>query len=296
MLPEFITYFFKTTLGQRKLLANSSSVGVPSIARPVTYLKGLEVIIPEVNEQIKISKILTSLDDKIELNLRMNKTLESIAQAIFKEIGSSRTDSLPNGWSILKLSDIADVSSSKRIFREEYVERGIPFYRGKEITQLSKGENITTELFISSDRYDEIKGAVGVPKVGDLLITSVGTIGSVWQVDHDMPFYFKDGNVTWISNFKSFVNGDYIYQWLQTNETIEQIKSVIIGSTQEALTISALKGLKILLPDKNTTLKITEQLQSINFKRINNIKQNQNLIKIRDILLPRLMSGKIKVT
>lgn len=289
---NYLFYLIKHNINQLK----SKTHGAVFDTITKQTFDNIEVTIPlDLLEQSRIASILSSLDDKIELNLQMNKTLEAVAQAIFKEICSFKSDGLPIGWSISKLSDLADVCSSKRIFRDEYVETGIPFYRGKEITQLSKGEAITTELFISSDRYNTIKRTVGVPKVGDLLITSVGTIGSVWQVDNDMPFYFKDGNVTWISNFKSEVNGDFIYQWLQTKETIEQIKSVTIGSTQEALTISALKGLKILLPDKNTILSITKQLQSINSKRINNIKQNQNLINIRNTLLPRLMNGKIRV-
>jgi type I restriction enzyme S subunit len=225
----------------------------------------------------------------------MNKTLEDMSQAIFKECCCIETDVLPNNWKTIKLSDVADVTSSKRIFREEYIVSGIPFYRGKEVTQLSKGESISTELFISEERYEEIKAKFGIPQIGDLLITSVGTIGSVWLVDNDLPFYFKDGNVTWVKNFNSIINGEYIYQWLQTKEAIEQIKSVTIGSTQEALTISALKGLELFIPDDLTIAKVTEQLKTINSKRINNIIQNQTLTETRDTLLPKLMSGKISL-
>ena len=218
-----------------------------------------------------------------------------MAQAIFKEYCCIETDFLPKDWKTIKLSDVADVTSSKRIFREEYTVSGIPFYRGKEVTQLSKGESLSTELFISEERYEEIKTKFGTPQIGDLLITSVGTIGSVWFVDNDLPFYFKDGNVTWVKNFNSIINGEYIYQWLQTKEATEQIKSVTIGSTQEALTISALKGLEILIPDDLTISKVTAQFKTINSKRINNIIQIQTLTQTRDILLPKLMSGKIEI-
>jgi type I restriction enzyme S subunit len=83
LLPEYITYYFKSPEGQHKLLANASSVGVPSIAKPVTYLKSIELDIPEIEEQIEIVGILSSLDDRIELNQQMNQTMENIAQTVF---------------------------------------------------------------------------------------------------------------------------------------------------------------------------------------------------------------------
>ena len=84
-LPEFITAYFRSHEGQHKLLANSSQVGVPSIAQAVTYLRTIEIPLPSLSEQCIIANILGTLDDKIELNRRMNVTLEAIARAIFKD-------------------------------------------------------------------------------------------------------------------------------------------------------------------------------------------------------------------
>jgi len=84
VLPEYIVAFFKTPEGQHKLLANTSQVGVPSIAQPVTYLRSLVIPLPPLPEQCAIAHILGTLDDKIELNRRMNQTLEEMARAIFK--------------------------------------------------------------------------------------------------------------------------------------------------------------------------------------------------------------------
>lgn len=295
LAPKFLYYFFKSPYGQRELLKNSSQVGVPAIANPTKSLKDVELSIPDLTTQNQIAQILSSFDDKIEQLQQMNQTLENIAQAIFKEWCCVEEDIIPEGWSWKKLIDIADVSSSKRIFREEYKIGGIPFYRGKEVTQLSNGEAISTELFISEERYNQIKEKFGVPQIGDILITSVGTIGSVWLVDNDSPFYFKDGNVTWVKDYKTVVNGEFIYEWLQTKETREQIKSVTIGSTQQALTISALRELRILIPDTETVSKVCNQLEKLNAKRINNLNQIQTLTQTRDTLLPKLMSGSLEI-
>ena len=266
---------------------------VPSLTTEV--LNKVQVNLPEEATQKEIAQILSSLDDKVKLLQQMNQTLENIAQAIFKEWCCVEEDIIPEGWSQKKLIDIADVSSSKRIFREEYKIGGIPFYRGKEVTQLSNGEAISTELFISEERYNQIKEKFGVPQIGDILITSVGTIGSVWLVDNDSPFYFKDGNVTWVKDYKTVVNGEFVHEWLQTKETREQIKSVTIGSTQQALTISALRELKILIPDTETVSKVCNQLEKLNAKRINNLNQIQTLTQTRDTLLTKLMSGQLEI-
>jgi type I restriction enzyme S subunit len=83
--PFFIFYFLRSPVGQHQLLANTSQVGVPAIAQPTSSLKTIEILLPStVDEQRAIAHILGTLDDKIELNRRMNETLEAIAQAIFK--------------------------------------------------------------------------------------------------------------------------------------------------------------------------------------------------------------------
>ena len=288
---EYLYYLLRSNIDRIKSLGTGSTFAEVS----ASILKSFEIEIPDLPTQKQIAQILTSLDAKIELNLQMNQTLEAMAQAIFKEWCTSENEEIPDGWNVRELAELADVSSSKRIFREEYALSGVPFYRGKEVTQLSNGESISTELFISNERYEEIKEKFGVPQVGEILITSVGTIGSIWLVDNDSPFYFKDGNVTWIKNYKTQVSGGFIYQWLKTKDAQEQIKSVTIGSTQQALTISALKGLKILIPDEQTVISVAEQLEKINAKRINNINQIHSLAQTRDTLLSNLMSGNIAV-
>jgi type I restriction enzyme S subunit len=84
VLPEYVAYYFGSHAGQYQLLANSAQIGVPSIARPSTYLRELSIPIPPITEQRKITEHLSALDDKIELNRRMNATLEAMARALFQ--------------------------------------------------------------------------------------------------------------------------------------------------------------------------------------------------------------------
>ena len=94
-----------------------------------------------------------------------------------------------------EISDIAEITSSKRIYANEYQKNGVPFYRSKEIIELGHKKKPSIELYISIKKYKEIKEKYGIPKIGDILITAVGTIGETWIVDTEGPFYYKDGNV-----------------------------------------------------------------------------------------------------
>lgn len=289
---DYLYYLLKLSVG--KIKQNTHGAVFDTITKQT--FENIEIEISESKkEQSRIASILSCLDDKIELNLQMNQTLENMAQAIFEEWCCFKPQQMSSNWSLMKLSDLAEVTSSKRIFMDEYTDNGVPFYRGKEITQLSKGEKISTELFISDERYFDIKSKYGIPKIGDILITSVGTIGSIWIVDTELPFYFKDGNVTWVRGYKTIVTGQYIYQWLKTKDAQEQIKSLTIGSTQQALTISALKNLDIRIPDDSIVAKTIVELQAIYNKRQFNLNQIQTLTLIRDNLLPKLMTGKIEI-
>lgn len=98
------------------------------------------------------------------------------------------------------LGDYCTITSAKRIFAEQYVETGIPFYRSKEIIEKNSNQEISEPLFIDFGVFENIKSKFGVPQKGDLLLTSVGTIGIPYIVKEEQ-FYFKDGNLTWMKDF-----------------------------------------------------------------------------------------------
>ena len=145
------------------------------------------------------------------------------------------------------MSNLCSLASSKRVFAEDYVSEGIPFYRGKEITQKRNGEPISAPLFISNKHYEMLKKNYGVPSCGDILITAVGTIGNSYLVENE-EFYFKDGNVIWLKDFRQFGINYYLYDYMQTSMFRRELEGICIGSTQTALTIDALSNLKVKVP------------------------------------------------
>jgi len=164
-------------------------------------------------------------------------------------------------WKKVKLGDCCEITSSKRIFLSDYVPVGIPFYRSKEIAEMQKGETISDPLFISNDKYEEIKGKFGVPHKGDLLLTAIGaTLGIPFVIKNNLPFYFKDGNLIWFKNFNDLLDSSFLYTWMCSSFGYQSMQNIAIGSAQKALTISALKDLSLLVPPFDTQQRIANIL------------------------------------
>ena len=187
-------------------------------------------------------------------------------------------------WDCVKIGDCCEITSSKRIFFSEYVESGVPFYRSKEIIESSNGQTISEPLFISQEKYDVIKKNFGVPQPGDMLLTSVGTIGVPYVVKEGDHFYFKDGNLTWFRNFNGKLLPQYLYYWVRSAEGQGVLNNTTIGSSQKALTIASLKGLEIPCPPVDVQYRIVEILSGYD----DLIENNQKQIKLLEEAAQRL--------
>lgn len=165
-----------------------------------------------------------------------------------------------DAWEQRKLSEIADLTSSKRVHAQDYVDRGIPFYRGKEITELREHKPVSEILYITEDKYNEMAKLYGSPQVGDLLITAVGTIGNTWVVDN-VPFYFKDGNLIWFKNIRC--NPNYLDYALSSDDGQKKIDDSAIGSNQKALTMVKLNELRFMFPNDDEQTKIADYFRNL---------------------------------
>jgi type I restriction enzyme, S subunit len=199
---------------------------------------------------------------------------------------------IPEDWEVKNLSRIADLTSSKRIFEHEYVSSGIPFYRGKEVSQLIDCEQISDKYFISESRYNQIKSEFGVPKRGDILITAVGTLGNVYVVPDESRFYFKDGNLIWLRGLK---NTDSYYVAAQIRKNRQEIVNNAIGSSQKALTIVVLKNVMISLPPLPEQQAIATALSDVDalitsLDRLIAKKRN-----IKQAMMQQLLTGKTRL-
>ena len=176
-------------------------------------------------------------------------------------------------WKKVKLGDCCEITSSKRIFYSEYTDHGIPFYRSKEIIERSQCQSISESLYIANQKYNEIKNKFGVPVAGDMLLTSVGTIGIPYIVKESDEFYFKDGNLTWFKNFTDKLCVQYLYYWVSSKEGTGVLNNTTIGGSEKAVTISALKNIEITVPPIEAQRRIADILSAYDDLVENNHKQ-----------------------
>ena len=238
VIPEYLYYFLKSQ--KEKFVKDGVGGAQPNIS--AGYLKKVEMELLSIREQRTIVDILNIIENIANKRKQEIIALDNLIKARFVEMFGDPIAN-PKGWDMVELGELTDIGSSKRIFEKEYVSEGIPFYRTKEIVELSKGNSISTELFITEERFAEIKEKYGAPKTGDLLISAVGTIGVIWIVDGKNDFYFKDGNIIRVDGSEKF-NSVYMKNLLEY--LIDGYKKQMsTGTAYAALTISGLAKMKV---------------------------------------------------
>ena len=161
---------------------------------------------------------------------------------------------------LVRLAEIFRVGSSKRVLKADWKQSGVPFYRGREITRLSKTGVADNELFISESHFKDLSTNYGVPSAGDIMVTAIGTIGNTYIVKESDRFYFKDASVLWLHK-QVQVDSKFIDYWLKSDLFFEQLDKGN-GATVDTLTIEKLSSVKISLPSLEKQREIVEKLDS----------------------------------
>ncbi len=233
LLPKYL-YYFCENFDFEQL---STTVTIPSLTK--ANLLNIDIALPSLEKQCKITLVLDKVNDLIPLLKYQLERLDDLVKSQFIEMfGNCMTN--PKGWKIRQLKDIALVGSSKRVFVDELEESGIPFYRGTEIGALAERKTITPELFITEGHYAELCNTTGAPKIGDLLIPSICPDGRIWAVDTEEPFYFKDGRVLWVHDISEEFNSTFLLYTLK-DRIVADYLSIASGTTFAELKIFSLK-------------------------------------------------------
>ncbi|WP_144282018.1 restriction endonuclease subunit S [Chryseobacterium echinoideorum] len=210
------------------------------------FIEDIQIPLPPLATQKHIAQILDDAAALREKTAQLIAAYDALAQSIFLDMFGDPVKN-PRGWKSKKLGDICDIGSSRRVFVDELVERGIPFYRGKEIGELSISKSIKSELFISKEHYEKLKKETGVPNIGDLLLPSICPDGRILRVNDNNPFYFKDGRVLWIKVDNLKINSFYLKTFLK-ELFFTNYSNIASGTTFAELKIVALKKIKFLEP------------------------------------------------
>lgn len=288
---SFVYYNLKN---QYKLIRGMSTGGSTMPIINKTDFGNIEILFPSLPEQQKIAGILGVLDEKIELNRKMNKTLEQIAQAIFKKWFIDDAD--PN-WETKKLVEVANI------------RKGLS-YRGKDLVDSSENALAGIKCFkrgggFNSEGLKPFDGeykAEHLLSAGDLIVamTDLTQAGEVLGKPALIPSIKGTNKIIASLDIVALdpttqLGRGYLYLLLMRQESQDYLRGYSDGSTVLHLSINGLREFPVLIPDYKILEKFNLIIKPIFQKIQNNENQIINLSQIRDSLLPRLMSGKLRV-
>ena len=309
-VPEFIAYYFKSFEGQQKLLANASQVGVPSIARPVSYLRSLKIPLPPINVQRRIARILGTIDYKIDLNRRVNETLEAMTQAIFKDwfvdfgpVRAQMTQTLPyltseiwdlfpdsiaddcgpEGWTNTTVSEIAKtrtqsvnpstVSTTTPYIGLEHMPR-----RSIAITEWSDAGKVTSNK--SEFKTDDILFGKLRPYFHKVGIAPVDGICSTDIV------VVRPQTTDWHA---------FLLACLSSKSFVDYAAQTSTGTKMPRTSWKLMSQFELWIPPTQIVRAYQDTVQPLIQRIGRNINLSRILRQVRDLLLPKLISGELRV-
>ena len=285
LVLEYLMYYLNHT--DLNLYINGATRGKLT----KSSLESIQIPLPPIPQQQKIANILDAADAVRQNDKALIAKYDELTQALFLDMfGDVRKNE--KGWKQIALEKICDVGSSRRVFVDELVEEGVPFYRGTEIGQMSINENINPSLFITSVHYENLKKETGIPKIGDLLMPSICPDGRIFEVTNDNPFYFKDGRVLWIKVNKSNINSVYLKKHLKAIFAVDYSK-IASGTTFAELKIFALKKLILHYPPIDLQYQFAERVAVIEEQKAIAQKSLEKSEELFNSLLQKAFKGEL---
>jgi len=316
---DFLYYLFRIKPYQNEVLA--SAIGTTVKHTSPKRIKAFKFFLPPEEEQQAIAHILGTLDDKIELNQQMNRDLEAITRAIFKSwfmdfdpvrakmegyqpVGmnaetaalfpdsfeDSHLGEIPKGWKVSSIGELVRIfgGSTPSTKESAYWEGGtIHWATPKDLASLSSPVIIDTERRITEFGLQRISSGL-LPK-GTVLLSSRAPIG--YLAIAEVPMAINQGFIALICDRE--LPNHYILQWVRANMAIIQGRAN--GTTFLEISKTNFRPIPVVIPTQDVLQQFTDQIEVIHRQIVNNIGQSHSLAAIRDALLPKLMSGEIRI-
>jgi type I restriction enzyme, S subunit len=284
VLPLFAYYWFASDFMVEQIVQRNTGSSVPLIN--LSVLKSLIIPVPPLPEQKAIAAVLSSLDDKIDLLHRQNHTLEAMAETLFRQWFVVEAQEY---WEEKTLGDIISVKggTTPSTKETEYWNGNIYWATPRDLSGHNAIFLFDTERKITEKGLSQIGS--GLLSVGTVLLSSRAPIG--YLAITQIPVAINQGYIAIVCD--KVVSNFFIYLWCKAN--LEMIKNSGNGSVFQEISKSVFKEMAISLPPNDLLSKFDFAISPI-FQKINiNQKQISTLETLRDTLLPKLMSGEIKM-
>lgn len=276
----YLVYYFHTKEGQHKILSFANQTGVPALAQPLKNFKNIDIVLPPIDIQKRIASILSSLDDKIENNRRINENLEQQAQALFKswfvdfepfkdgEFVESELGIIPKGWRVGKLGELCQFKRGKGLLSKNAIPGDVPVVAGG----------------LEPACYHNVSNT----KAPVITVSGSGANAGFMRMYHQE---------VWASDC-SFIditceNWLFVYCFLAINSHL--LKHAQTGAVQPHVKPADIHDFDLVIPPKDSIKRFQNTISSFITKKGLMDQESHRLAELRDTLLPRLMSGELKV-
>ena len=294
----FLKFLMLSSFVQDQLNARATGTTVLGIRQ--SELRKMSLIVPPLVEQRRIADILGALDDKIEVNRRINRTLEAMAQALFKhwfvdfgpfqdgEFVESEVGLIPGGWQVKPLSALVELLSGGT------PKTGVKEYWEGEINWVAAGDVMAASPFIETTERTitqlgvENSSAKILPAF-TTIITARGTVGQLGLLSREMAINQTNYGIRGTGNLGEFNT------YLLIQHAIEQLKQHAYGTVFDTITRKTFDAILVSRPPNDVRKNFEGTIRPWFLKMLANQHENVKLAKTRDCLLPRLLSGEITV-
>lgn len=296
--PKYVYYFLQTM----HLEQYNAGAGVPTLNQ--NHLHSLKILIHKLPTQQKIASILSAYDNLIQNYKKQIEALQTAANELYKEWfvrfrfpgwqNAKFENGIPEGWKVERLGNLAEIKSGKRLPQgydfSDYPTRH-PYIRARDI----KHGNIDSNDFayISDEVYQKLKRYI--VDENDILLTIVANIGDVGYVNKSLQGFNLTENAVRLTNYSKRIEPRYLCYYLSQPATKIYMEGLAVGAAQAKLGIYKIETIKVLLPNINIQKDFSRRITLIHTKIDNLNKQITNLTQQRDLLLPRLMRGKLEI-
>lgn len=317
---RFLYYFFISSDGQQTIRSRVNPTGVPCISRPLSSLKEFEVTLPPLAEQKAIAAVLGALDDKIELNRRMNGTLEAMARALFQSwfvdfdpvrakldgrppaaldpataalFADSFQDSplgpIPQGWEVCPLSEKIQLLSggTPKTSEPTYWDGDIPWYSVRDAPSETDVWVIHTDKHVT--KLGIANSAAQIFPEKTTIISARGTVGKLALTAVPMAMNQSCYGVRGITGY-----GDY-FTYYSLREATAQLQQRTHGTVFDTITTETFKTLGCIFPTPEITAAFDKLVEPLLGQIRANLHQSHTLATLRDTLLPKLLTGELSV-
>jgi type I restriction enzyme S subunit len=287
--PLFIFYFLTSDeiVETLDVIAEASTSAYPSLKS--SDIEALDLLLPPLPEQHAIASVLSSLDDKIDLLHRQNKTLEAMAETLFRQWFVEEVD---EEWEEVDLEYVTEKITDGAHKSPPTVEVGLPMASVKDMHQW--GIHLDSCRKISESDFEELVRNDCRPLKNDILIAKDGSyLKHVFVAPKDLDLVILSSIAILRPNGKYHPILLSIY--LKMSSTREALENIVTGAVIPRIVLKDFRKFKLKLPPMELQVNALKTLEPIHTRCWQNVNQIRSLEKLRDTLLPKLMSGEVKV-